>query len=71
MDIQLTDISGLEPTRRIRASEGDAGISFVALASYAIIGKNEKALEAGRAGYIERNIDPKTFVKEIENYLNA
>jgi two-component system, cell cycle response regulator DivK len=70
MDIQLPDISGLEATKRIRASEADGTIPIVALTSYAMVGDKEKALEAGCTGYIEKPIDPETFVKEIEEYLN-
>ena len=71
MDIQLPDISGLEATRRIRASEADGGIPIVALTSYAMVGDKEKALEAGCTGYIEKPIDPETFVTEMEKYLNT
>ncbi len=69
MDIQLPDISGLEATKRIRASEVDGGIPIVALTSYAMVGDKEKALAAGCTGYIEKPIDPETFVREIEKYL--
>ncbi len=69
MDIQLPDISGLEATRRIRASEANGGLSIVALTSYAMVGDKEKALEAGCTGYIEKPIDPETFVREIEKYV--
>lgn len=69
MDIQLPDINGLEATRRIRASEADGGIPIVALTSYAMTGDREKALAAGCTGYIEKPINPETFVTEIEHYL--
>lgn len=69
MDIQLPDINGLEATKRIRASEENGGIPIVALTSYAMLGDREKALAAGCTGYIEKPIDPETFITEIENYL--
>jgi len=71
MDIQLPDISGLEATKRIRSSKADGGIPVVALTSYAMVGDRERALEAGCTGYIEKPIDPETFVKEIENYFKS
>lgn len=69
MDLQLPDIDGLETTKRIRASEIDCEIPIVALTSYALAGDREKALAAGCIGYIEKPINPETFVLEIEKYL--
>ena len=69
MDLQLPDIDGLETTKRIRASEIDGEIPIVALTSYALAGDREKALAVGCTGYIEKPINPETFVLEIEKYL--
>ena len=69
MDIQLPDIDGLEATRLIRASEADAKIPIIALTSYAMLGDREKALAAGCTGYIEKPINPDTFMEEIKKYL--
>ena len=69
MDIQLPDIDGLEATRRIRAGEADGGIPIVALTSYAMTGDRERALAAGCTGYIEKPINPETFITQIEKYL--
>ena len=69
MDIQLPDIDGLEATKRIRSSETDGEIPIVALTSYAMVGDREKALAAGCTGYIEKPINPDTFISEIKKYL--
>ena len=69
MDIQLPDINGLEATKRIRASEADDDIPIIALTSFAMAGDREKALAAGCTGYIEKPINPGTFISEIEKYL--
>jgi len=69
MDIQLPDIDGLETTRRIRVSESDGQIPIIALTSYAMAGDREKALAAGCTGYIEKPINPETFLAKIEEYL--
>ena len=69
MDIQLPDISGYEATKRIRASEIDYELSIIALTSYAMIGDRQKALDAGCNGYIEKPINPETFIVEIQKYL--
>jgi CheY-like chemotaxis protein len=69
MDIQLPDIDGLEGTRRIRKSEADGTIPIIALTSYAMAGDRKKALKAGCTGYIEKPINPDSFMSEIEKYL--
>ena len=65
MDIQLPGIDGLEATKKIRESEADGEIPIVALTSYAMLGDREKALAAGCTGYIEKPINPETFINEI------
>lgn len=69
MDIQLPGIDGLEATRRIRESEAEEEVPIVALTSYAMTGDRDKSLAAGCTGYIEKPINPDTFMGEIEKYL--
>ncbi len=69
MDVQLPDMDGLEATKRIRASEADGEVPIIALTSYAMVGDREKALAAGCTSYIEKPINPETFMAEIEKYL--
>ena len=69
MDIQLPDIDGLEATRRIRASETNKTVPIVAVTSYAMVGDRAKALESGCTDYVEKPIDPITFLEKIKKYL--
>ncbi len=69
MDIQLPIIDGLEATKRIRASEADGEITIIALTSYAMASDREKCLEAGCNGYIEKPINPETFMAEIMKFI--
>jgi len=69
MDIQLTGIDGLEATKRIRKLEADRKTPIIALTSYAMAGDKEKAISVGCTGYIEKPINPETFIAEIETYL--
>jgi len=69
MDIQLPGIDGLETTKRIRKSRTDGTIPIIALTSYAMTGDREKALKAGCTGYIEKPINPDTFIGEIEKFF--
>jgi len=69
MDIQLPDTDGLDVTRQIRSSEADGNVPIVAVTSFAMVGDREKALAAGCSGYIEKPINPETFLEEIGRYL--
>ncbi len=69
MDIQRPGIDGLETTKRIRESKADSKVPIIALTSYAMAGDKEKAISVGCTGYIEKPINPETFIAEIEKYL--
>jgi CheY-like chemotaxis protein len=71
MDIQLPGIDGLEATKRIRESEADSKVPIIALTSYAMAGDRKKALKAGCTGYIEKPINPETFMDEIKKFLEV
>jgi len=69
LDIQLPVMDGYTVARELRKSKDLASIPIVAVTSFAMIGDLEKAIEAGCTGYIEKPIDPKTFIVQIEQYL--
>ncbi|MEX2577451.1 MAG: response regulator [Verrucomicrobiales bacterium] len=69
LDIQLPIIDGYEVARRLRAEPGLSRIPVVAVTSYAMSGDREKALRAGCDGYLEKPINPETFVDEVSRFL--
>lgn len=69
LDIQLPTMDGYEVARALRISPTGALVPIIAVTSYAMVGDREKALEAGCNGYIEKPINPETFVAEIEQYF--
>lgn len=70
LDIQLPTMDGYSVARALRQNEGLRGIPIVAVTSYAMPGDREKAVEAGCTGYIEKPINPETFVAELEHALS-
>lgn len=70
LDIQLPTMDGYTIARALRQNEALRNIPIVAVTSYAMPGDREKALAAGCSGYIEKPINPKTFVAEMELALS-
>lgn len=70
LDIQLPGMDGYEIARRLRVNPELAHTPLVAVTSYAMLGDREKALESGCDGYIEKPINPDTFVQQITHFLS-
>ncbi|HEY3253989.1 MAG TPA: response regulator, partial [Polyangiaceae bacterium] len=71
LDIQLPTMDGYSVARALRQNDALRGVPIVAVTSYAMPGDREKALEAGCTGYIEKPINPETFVAEVEQALSG
>lgn len=71
LDIQLPQMDGYAVARELRQNPALKDVSIVAVTSYAMVGDRERALEAGCNGYIEKPINPDTFISQIEKYLKA
>lgn len=69
LDIQLPGMDGYAVARALRKTEGARETPIVAVTSYAMVGDREKSLEAGCNGYIEKPINPETFVAEIQRFI--
>ena len=71
LDIQLPEMDGYAVARRFRSESAFADVPIIAVTSYAMVGDREKSIKAGCTGYIEKPIDPDTFVPELGKYLRA
>jgi len=69
MDMQLPVMDGYQATKKIRTSEAGREIPIVAITSYAMVGDREKTLNAGCTAYIEKPINPETFLGELNKYF--
>lgn len=69
LDIQLPTMDGYAVARALRQSRPLDQIPIIAVTSYAMVGDREKTLSAGCNGYIEKPINPDTFVSEIGQFL--
>ena len=66
LDIQLPAMDGYAVARALRDIDAVRDTPIIAVTSYAMVGDREKCLEAGCTGYIEKPINPDTFLAEIE-----
>lgn len=69
LDIQLPLMDGYAVAGQLRDNFDLVQTPIIAITSYAMAGDREKALEAGCSGYIEKPINPDTFIAQIEEFL--
>ncbi|TDU66455.1 two-component system cell cycle response regulator DivK [Prosthecobacter fusiformis] len=68
LDIQLPNMDGYAVAKALRCIDSLKQTPIIAVTSYAMQGDREKSLDAGCTGYIEKPINPDTFVTEIEHF---
>ncbi len=69
LDIQLPGMDGYAVARGLKGNPELRPVPIVAVTSYAMVGDREKALAAGCDGYMEKPINPETFVADITRFL--
>jgi two-component system sensor histidine kinase/response regulator len=73
MDVQMPEMDGLEATAAIRKSEEYSGrhMPIIALTANAMLGDQEKCLQAGMDGYISKPIRAKELIQVVETHASA
>ena len=71
LDIKMPGMDGYTIARELRKNMELREVPIVAVTSYAMVGDREKALESGCSGYIEKPINPATFLDEITCFFPA
>ena len=69
LDIQLPEMDGYAVAAELKKYPEIEDVPIIAVTSYAMVGDRERVLAAGATGYIEKPINPETFVGEIRKYL--
>jgi CheY-like chemotaxis protein len=64
----MPGMDGYEVASLVRQA-GMKDTKVVALTASAMVGDRERIAEAGFDGYIQKPIDPETFISEIEQFL--
>lgn len=68
LDIQLPVLDGYSVIKKIRENEITKDVIIITVSSYAMEGDKEKALVAGCNDYIEKPIDPQSFIEILKKY---
>ena len=69
LDIRMPGMDGYEVAAALKAEPGLAGARVVAVTASAMVGDREQIAAAGFDGYIQKPIDPETFIAEVECWL--
>ena len=69
LDIQLPGMDGYLVAQKLKTVPALADVPIVAVTSHAMVGDRERVMAAGCKGYIEKPINPDTFLAEIESHL--
>jgi CheY-like chemotaxis protein len=69
LDVQLPVMDGYAVAQNLRRNPDLMETPIIAVTSYAMPGDKEKAIGSGCTGYIEKPINPDTFVAQVEEHL--
>lgn len=69
LDIQLPGMDGYAVARALKSAPQLKSIPIVAVTSYAMAGDREKCSAVGIEGYLEKPLNPETFVADVEQFL--
>ena len=70
IDIQLPDMDVYEICNKLSHNGLPKSTVIIAVTSYAMGGDKEKAIESGADGYLEKPINPDTFVNQMRSIIN-
>jgi two-component system, cell cycle response regulator len=68
-DVQMPTLDGYEVARQLKNDLKLRQVPLVAVTALAMVGDRDKVLAAGFDGYIAKPIAPRTFVQQVENFL--
>jgi CheY-like chemotaxis protein len=69
LDLLMSGLDGYEVVRAVKKMEGLEQTRVVAVTASAMIGDRERIMAAGFDGYIQKPIDPRTFITTLERLL--
>jgi two-component system cell cycle response regulator DivK len=71
MDIQLTEVSGLQVTQWLKDDDELRAIPIIAVTAFAMKGDEEKIRQGGCEAYLSKPISVAKFFETVDNFLGA
>jgi two-component system sensor histidine kinase/response regulator len=73
MDVQMPDMDGFEATAEIRRQERASGghLPVVAMTAHAMVGDQERCLNAGMDGYVSKPLRKDDFFAAIDTVMQS
>ncbi len=71
LDIQLPLMDGYAVAAELRKHKELENTPVIAVTSYAMVGDRERVLASGATDYIEKPINPFTFVEQIRKHIES
>jgi CheY-like chemotaxis protein len=69
LDIRMPEMDGYEVVAALRSQPGLSRTRIVAVTASAMAEDRKRISDAGFDGYIQKPIDPETFVEQIQGFL--
>lgn len=69
LDLRMPGIDGYQAAAAIRKQPGLEQTRIVAVTASAMVGDRERIAAAGFDGYIQKPLDPETFISQVERFL--
>jgi CheY-like chemotaxis protein len=69
LDLWMPDMNGYEAAAKIKKTPGLDAACVIAVTASAMVGDRERIEAAGFDGYIQKPIDPHTFIETLERFL--
>ncbi|MGH2942001.1 MAG: response regulator [Solirubrobacteraceae bacterium] len=70
LDIRMPDMDGYEVVAELRREPALEHTRIVAVTASAMVGDRERITASGFDGYIQKPIDPETFIRDVERFLS-
>jgi len=70
-DVHLPGLDGHEVARLLKSDAARAATPLLAVTALAMVGDRERVLQAGFDGYLSKPIEPRLFVRQVEELLPA
>ena len=71
LDLSMPEMNGWDMFEQLRTNEATQHISVIALTAHAMVGDEEKVLNAGFDGYIPKPFSVSTIVSDIQKILKS